>query len=377
MAEHPLRVLYVTPFAEMGGAERTVVDLIALHDRDVVEPAVCFLHDGPLVTRWREELGVQTFLLPAPRLRRVVKARRTVAALASLIGAQQVDLVHSTMGWGHMFGGRAARRAGKPCVWYQHTRPSRRALDVRAALVRTRTIIANSEFTAAAQGRVNPLRRQVVVIYPGTRIPTEDREARRGRGRAALGIQPDEFAVGIAGRLQRWKGQDVVLRAAASLIRARPQARLFVIGGALFGLDAGFEQELRRLAADLGIGDRVAFTGHRDDVGDCLAALDVVVHASVHPEPFGLALVEAMAAGTALVAADGGAAREIVTHDSDGLLVPPGDHEALAAALLDLCDNPAHRADLAVAGEWTASVRFDATLMTRQMEYLYRSLLPR
>ncbi len=377
MPSAPLRVLYVTPFTEMGGAERAVLDLVTCHDRAAVDPAVCFLHEGPLVARWREELGVQTFLLPAPRLRRVLKVRHTVEALATLIAAQQVDLVHSVMGWGHMFGGRAARRARKPSVWYQHTRPGRTALDVRAALVRTRAIIANSEFTAAAQRRVNPLRRKVRVVYPGPFIPTEPREARRCRGRAALGVAEGEFAVGIAARLERGSGQDVVLRAAASLLRARAQARLYVIGAAVSGLDRDYEKELKRLAAELGIASRVVFTGHRDDAADCLAALDVAVNAATSPEPFSLSLVETMAAGTALVAADGGAAREIVTHDSDGLLVPPGDHEALAVALLDLCDHPAHRAELVEAGEWTASVRFDRTLMARQIEDLYRSLLNR
>lgn len=377
MASYPLRILYVSPYAEMGGAERTVVDLIALHDRAAVEPSVVFLHDGPLVATCRDELGVPTSLIPAPRFRRVLRAHRARAALTQLIAQERVDLVHSTMAWGQLFGGRAAQRARTPNVWFQQTTPERGALDLAAALVPTRAIIANSEFTAATQRRVNPLRRRVEVIHLGTRLDPEPRGARRRRGREALGIGPADFAVGIAGRLQRWKGQDVVIRAAASLIHARPQARLFVIGGGLFGLDAGYDAELKRLAADLGIADRTVFTGHRDDVGDCLAALDVVVHASVHPEPFGLALIEAMAAGTALVAADAGAAREIVTQGADGLLTPPGDPEALAAALLDLCDDPARRGALAAAGARTVRERFDATMMTRKMEALYRSVLTR
>jgi len=373
----PLRVLYVTPLAEMGGAERIVADLVALHDRQAVEPSVVFLRDGPLVTRFREELGVPTAVVPAPRLRRMLRARRARAALTRLIAEQRVDLVHSTASWGQLFGGRAAQRARTPNVWFQHTPPARRTLDVAAALVPTRAIIANSEYTAATQRRVNPLRRRIEVIHLGTRMSAEPRGARRRRGRAALGLGPSDFAVGIVARLQRWKGQDVVLRAAASLVHARPQARLFVIGGALFGLDRGYEAELKRLAADLGIADRTTFTGHRDDVGDCLAALDVAVQASVGPEAFGLGLVEAMAAGTALVAADAGAAREIVTPGADGLLTPPGDHEALATALLELCDDPARRGALAAAGARTACERFDATVMTRKVEALYRAVLGR
>jgi glycosyltransferase involved in cell wall biosynthesis len=378
MPDDPLRVLYVSPYAETGGAERTVMDLLALHDRAVVDPFVAFLHDGPLVARCRNELGVRTALIKAPpRARRLLETRRTIRTLSSLIAMQQVDLVHSTMAWGQIFGGRAAQRARVPNVWFQHTPAARRALDYAAALLPTRTIIANSEFTAGTQRQVNPLHRPVRVIYLGTRLSSEPRGFRRRRGRQALGLDTSDFAVGIAGRLQPWKGQDVVLRAAASLIHARPRARLFVIGGALFGLDGDYEGTLRRLAAELGIADRTVFTGHREDVGDCLAGLDVAVHASVEPEAFGLVLVEAMAARTALVAADAGAAREIVTHGTDGLLVPPGDPEALAVALLALCDDPDRRARLASAGEATARRRFDAREMTRKIEELYTTLLPR
>lgn len=377
MPDAPLRVLYVSPFAHLGGAERTVLDLLALHDRAAVEPAAVFLRDGPLVARCRDELHVPSTVIEAPRVRRVFGARRTVAELAGLIAEQRVDLVHSTMSWGHLFGGRAARKARRPSVWFQHATPDRNALDMFAALLPARAIVANSEFTARMQRHVNPLRRRIRVIHPGARLSEEPREERRCRGREALGIGAPEFAIGISGRLQRWKGQDVVIRAAASVIRARPQARLFVIGGALFDLDPGYEAELHRLVQGLGIAERTVFTGHRDDMPDCLAALDVAVHASVHPEPFGLVLVEAMAAGTALIAADGGAVREIITHGDDGLVMPPGNHEALAVALLELCDDPERRAALAAAGERTARRRFDAARMTRSMEELYRSVVRR
>src|SRR6185436_2797456 len=125
---------------------------------------------------------------------------------------------------------------------------------------------------------------------------------------------------------------------------------------------------------DLAISDRVTMTGFRPDVLDVLAGLDVAVHASVTPEPFGLGLIEAMAAGTALIAADAGAAREIVTPGIDGLLTPPGDHEALATAMLTLCDDPDRRARLANAGYRTAKDRFDAAEMTLKVEDLYEAV---
>jgi glycosyltransferase involved in cell wall biosynthesis len=374
----PMQVLYVSPHATLGGAERVTMDLIAGHDRAVVAPSVCFLGEGPLVEHCRTALQVPTTVLPRPRLRSFGQRRRTVRAIADLVREQGIALVHSAMAWGHALGGRAAATAGRPAVWYQHNRASwRSAVEVSAARVRARAILANSAFTAADQHRVNPRRATITVVHCGSTLPSEPRERRRERGRAALGLTEEDFAVGIAARLQRAKGQEVVLRAAASLLRARENARVLVIGGSLFDLEPEYAGELKRLAGVLGIADRVTFTGFRDDIPDCLAALDVAVHASIRPETFGLALVEAMAAGTALVAADAGAVREIVTPGADGLLVPPGDHEALAVALLALYDDRELRWRLARAGERTARERFDAAVMTRRVEALYAEILRR
>lgn len=369
-----LRVLYVSPHANLGGAERVTLDLLTLHDRSVVEPSVAFLHGGPLVETCRA-LGVPTFEVAAPRLRNVLGVRRAVRALADIARAGGADIVHSVMAWGHCFGGRAARAAGCRAVWYQHVGASwRSAIEVRAAFVPSAAIIANSDYTAAGQRRVNPRRAPIHTVHPGTRLPVVDWARRRRRGRTALGIGQGEFAVGMVARLQPWKGQHVLVRAAASLLHARPNTRLFIIGDALFGFDDSYAAELRSLAEQLAIADRVTFTGFRDDVGNCLAAMDIAVHASITPEPFGLALIEAMAAGTTVVAAQGGATAEIVTHGVDGVLVPPGDHEALAVALLALHDDPRKCYDLATAAAHTARDRFDVSLMVRRLEDLYQGL---
>lgn len=373
----PLRVLYVSPHATLGGAERVTMDLIDLHDRRVVEPSVCFLRDGPLVAQCREK-GIPTYLVQTPSLSNYFAGRRAVRALADLMVAGGVDLVHSAMAWGHIYGGRAAARAGKPEVWYQHVGASRSSrLEVWASLVKAAGIIANSAFTAAGQRRVNPRRVPISVIHPGTRMPTDPLDLRRAHARAALDLDDGDFAVGIAARLQPWKGQDVVIRAAASLLHARPQARLLIIGDALFGLDKEYAASLPALARELGIPDRVTMTGHRDDMPELLSALDVAIHASTAPEPFGLGLIEAMAQGVALIAADAGAAREIVTPGINGVLTIPGDHETLATAMLALCDDEALRRQLAAAGARTARERFDARSMTRQVEALYQSIVPR
>ena len=145
--------------------------------------------------------------------------------------------------------------------------------------------------------------------------------------------------VGIVGRLQPWKGQEVFLQAAARLAEVREDIRFIVVGGAILGWEGSYPDDLRRLADDLGIADRVHFAGHQSTSHPWYDALDVVVHASFG-EPFGLVLVEAMALGKPLVATGVGGPLEIVEDGTSGLLVPPGDPERLAEAVERILADP-------------------------------------
>lgn len=369
-----LRVLYVSPRATMGGPERMTLHLLALHDRTVVEPAVCFLEDGPLAELCRGEMGITTYVVPATVRDRTRPGRRAVRAIADVVALSRTELVHSATAAGHLAGGRAAKNAGVPAVWFQHRLATwRHHVDRAAAFLKTALIVASSERAAEQQRRVNPFRRKVAVLNPGVRLPEEPRAARRSRGRAALGIGSDIFVAGVVGRLVPEKGHATVLRAAASLCRAR-RACLVIVGAPPPGAPERYTAELKKLAGDLGIADRVTFVGARADMDDCLAALDVAVCAASQ-KPFSINAIEALAAGTALVAGDAAGTAEIVTPGRDALVFPAGDHEALATALLALCDDPERRSQLAEEGARTAQARFDAGMMVRKVEALYGDLV--
>jgi glycosyltransferase involved in cell wall biosynthesis len=125
----------------------------------------------------------------------------------------------------------------------------------------------------------------------------------------------------------------------------------------------------------LGIADRVGFTGFADDAASAIRALDVVVHASTQPEPFGLVIAEAMACGHAVVASAAGGAGEIVTPGHDALAVQPGDVEGLADAIRQLALDPVLRDRLGRAGRETAVRRFDRARLAAEIAPLYRSLM--
>jgi glycosyltransferase involved in cell wall biosynthesis len=134
--------------------------------------------------------------------------------------------------------------------------------------------------------------------------------------------------LGVFSRLARWKGQHVILRALAEL----PGVNCIIVGDALFGEDA-YAAELKKMVAEFGLGDRVRFLGQRSDVPRLMRAVDVMLHPSIDPEPFGRTLVEAMLAGVPVIATNAGAAPDILDQGRAGILIAPNDPEALAKAV--------------------------------------------
>jgi glycosyltransferase involved in cell wall biosynthesis len=227
--------------------------------------------------------------------------------------------------------GPAADAAGLPAVWWQQDIARENPDELRAAGLPVAAIVCSSDHALTAQRTFAPDAR-LVKLHPG--VPVAEIAGRRGSGgqiRASLGWKASSI-VGIVGRLERWKGQEVFLRAASLVAEERPDVRFAVIGGALIGTEGTYPDDLRQLARELGLARRVRFTGHQDDPYPWFDALDVAVHAS-RAEPFGLVVVEAMALGKPVVATLPGGPAEIVEEGLSGLLVPFGEPEALADAI--------------------------------------------
>jgi len=148
----------------------------------------------------------------------------------------------------------------------------------------------------------------------------------------------------MVGRIAPWKGQHVFL---AAFAEAFPDGGVEadIVGSALFG-EESYEKELGQLVKDLGIVSRVRFSGFSDDVWEELTKLDVLVHASTVPEPFGQVVLEGMAAGLPVVAARAGGPAELITDGIDGLLFTPGQSDELATTLVGLAEDPLRRQEL-------------------------------
>lgn len=374
--ERRLRVVYVDHCAQLAGGEIALLRLLAALDD--VDAHVILGEDGPLTRRLaRASISYEVLPFSQTGVRRsgvgafaALRSLPYTLRLARRLRAYRPDLVHTNSLKAALYGGAAARLAGTPCVWHIRDRiaedylpaPAVRAVRLGARLLPS-AVIANSQATLATL----PGQKNAFVVPSPVPAPDSVAKSRDVSGRGAV-------RVGIVGRLAPWKGQHVFLEAFARALGGT-DARALVVGEALFGED-DYAVELRSLATRLGLDGRVEFTGFVDDVAAELARLDVLVHGSVIPEPFGLAVVEGMAAGLPVVAADAGGPAEVIRDGVDGVLYPAGDVDALATALRVLAADPALRTRLGEAARLRAGA-FEPASVAAQVREVYRSVASR
>jgi glycosyltransferase involved in cell wall biosynthesis len=384
MADRPLRILQITATATGGAWFRDqVTGLAALgHTVRAVLPG-----EGPLSQQLRAAgIGVAVVPFGGSRARQLPRILAAEARLVRLVRAFRPDVIHAHL-LKAVISGRVAGLAARPALGVSqlpgtvHLRsPLLRWLDL--ATLPADDLVLGSCQAIAAQYRAMGARR-VAVSYYGCDVHRFDPCTPGAAFRREFGLTRDTPTVGMLAhmyptRLRAFqaagvKGHEVFLDAAPLVLARVPGARLFVIGDELSG-DGGYRRRLEARTAALGLADRVIFTGHRADVAAVLAGLDVVTVPSIS-ESASYALVEALLMERGVVASDVGGLPDTVRHGETGLLVPPGDPAALAAAVAGLLADPARRQQLGRQGRSRCLRQFDIEATVAQLAGLYRSAL--
>ena len=394
----------VTTSAAFGGAETSLLTmLIALR---ALEPhwaiTVITPRRGPLNERCRQA-GIASVELPFPAAltvfgeSAVAGARRRpggqlqelrqaaaaaislppyLAALRSAVRAAAATVVHTNGLKAHV-----AAAVIKPpevrLVWHLHEYVGRRPLSLRLMrrlAHRADAIVANSDSVlqdaAAVFGGATPLRCIHNAVDP--RVFTPEGEPLPLATRAGLGPDEGLVRIGLVATFARWKGHEVFLEAIARLAPLHP-IRAYVIGGAVYETSGSqwSEAELKAQAAALGLSAVVGFTGHVDDVPAALRSLDIVVHASTEPEPFGMVIAEGMAARRAVVVAHAGGAAELFADNVEAIGYHPGDAGELARRLEALVTDQRRRDALAQCARAAALARFSPARMAGAFREVY------
>jgi glycosyltransferase involved in cell wall biosynthesis len=404
MTEQKLRVLFVNPLAELGGSERSLLDLLASFRRAgaPVEPRLLALADGELVARSRA-LGVpaEVLRLPAalaglgestgpaagPAGRAVPLARGAIATLPYLLElrrtlrASRPDIVHTNGLKAHVLAALAVPEF--PRVVHLRDFAGSRWLSrsLLPMLGRRALVVANSRAVEADALAVAP-RLRTRVVYNGIDLAefrAGPRELAPLASFAGLDAPPDAaLVIGMVATYAWWKGHRTFIEAAARLVSDCPRPlRFYVVGGPIYAA-AGSQTsvaELRALLDRFGLGQNVGLVPFQREVGPVYRGLDIAVHASERAEPFGRTIVEAMASARAVVVSRAGGAAELFQEGESGLGFRPGDSADLARVLRVLIADDVQRQRLAAEAAREATTRFDRDRLAGEVVAAYRTLL--
>jgi glycosyltransferase involved in cell wall biosynthesis len=377
-ATAPAKVAYVIGTLDPGGAEGQLVALATALDRRRFIPTVYCVSSpgalsGPLVAAG---VPVRSFgLRGLPVWRRPIAVGRRIGDLVGALRRDRPDIVHGFLFHGYVLGALAGRWAGAPVVVasrrslgnFKRGRPHYRAAEVVVNRL-TSLVIANSEAVRAdTRLRERLAAERVIVIHNGLELSRFDRppdpELRR-----RLGADKASVVVGVVANFIPYKGHRFFLDAWAEVVARVPDAVALLVG------DGPGRPDIEARAGALGLLPSLRFLGSRLDVPDILSAVDLLVHPSLE-EGFCNAILEAMAAGKPVVATAVGGNPEAVVDGETGLLVPPGDGRALAAAIGWILDHPEQAAGFGRAARRRVAERFELSRMVRQYETVYDRLL--
>jgi glycosyltransferase involved in cell wall biosynthesis len=362
------RVLVLATLARLGGAERSLLELVR-RLRDALAFTIVLPEDGPLAAA-AETAGAEVRIVPWPdalaelgertrsggRLVALARAAATIGVLRIRLRAEidrlAPDVVLTNGIKAHVLGALACDRTDAPLVWYAREGLEDRPLSriaLRLLGRRCAGVVAISRYVAGEFRPLVPGPASVHVVrnivdpgrlHPGMALPDDLRK------------ETGDVWLGVVGALTPLKGQDVFLDAAARVVERVPGVHFLIVGGEPYRTESrlGYAAALEKRVRALGLEGRVDLLGERDDAPAVIANLDVLVQPSRGPEGLGRTILEAMACAVPVIAVDRWGPREIVDDGETGLLVPPGDVAALADAMIRLGADPALRVRLGAAG---------------------------
>lgn len=361
-----IRVVELLATGTNGGAQEHVYSLISRLDHSRYDVSVISLSPGSAARRI-EKLGVPVTVLE------VHDDAIAVGAVAALVDEIGPDVLHNHMYRAELVGTRAAiamREIGRRKPYLVSTVHSSRVRSPEDREVLRRLTPEMDQLIAVSRSIVQKIHDEdragtpVRLIYNGVDLQRYDHQEPCCTLRDEYAMEPDAPIVGVVARLEPEKGHPTLLDAWPLVLREVPSARLLIIG------EGSRQDELRDRTVELGIQHRVIFTGRRDDMPAVTAALDVAVLPS-YREAQGLTVLEAMALSRPVVASNVGGIPEMIEDGVTGLLVPPHDPPALAAAIVRLLTDHPFADTVGRAGHQLVHDRFCVELMVNAIEAIY------
>ena len=365
-----MRILFELPYAEIGGTEKHLLTLIcALGNK--IEPCLITPYDKGLPLF--RNLGIPYEIIPPLTfdfsLRKSISSHHE--AFSKLFQKFRFSVIHVHAGIQHAVAARLASRKTLPVplVFTIHGYP-----DVASYLVSG--IFANrlvDEVICVSDAERNKAatygwsKEKLSTIYNGVPVPPSLAET-PARIKAQWNIPENAHIIGTVARLERAKGINYLISAMPKVISQYPSTVLLIVG------DGSNRRQLSVLSQELGISRHIIFTGQLTDPAPALSLMDVFVLPSLR-EALGIAVLEAMAFSKPVVETDVGGIPEVVLHNKTGFLLPPGNSEAIASALIKLAENPTTCKAYGIAGRRRFEEHFTDSIMAEKTLEIYKRVL--
>jgi glycosyltransferase involved in cell wall biosynthesis len=387
-----MRVLYVNHTAEVSGAEHSLLSLLAGLP-DTVQPRLAAPRGR--LTSAVERLGIPTTAIAGTAGSLRLHPLHTPRALAEMtLAATQArraarrhgaEVVHANSIRAGIVLGLARLSPAATVVHVRDCLPAGVASTATLRLIAATatTVVANSRYTAQSVRAAAPGARLEVVYNPVDLEHWDAVRIDRAEARARLGaVGGRGLLLGVVAQLSPWKGQDTAIEALKQVCEEGLDAHLLLIGSAKFRARAtrfdneGYVARLRAMVADAGLQDRVSWLGERNDVPELVGALDILLLPSWE-EPFGRALIEAMALQVPVIATAVGGPPEILADGREGLLLPPRQPHAWARAIRELAANPERRREMGCAGRRRVEQSFTTARHVAAVREVYERAIAR
>lgn len=381
----PIAILFVSNISVLGGAERTLVDILKYLDKNKYLLHLATNKTGEL-SSVVSSLGIPILHLPFLRLKRsvsplylasVVKNVLCVSLqLAEYIRKNSISIVHANNDASMLYAGIATMLTRTPCIW--HCRDFSRIGCLHKLMCRWA-----SKIVAVSQSVADYLRNSVpqlkgpnnklVVIMNGIDTKQIVTQKLTCNLRNEFGIQENEIIICTVGQLVPWKNHQLFLKAAELIVREIPSAKFIIVGDDMFKEHPDYVNQLQMTAIKLGLEKKVIFTGYKHDALSIIAESDVLIHTATM-EPFGRTLVEAMTLGKPIVAVNSCGPSEIIRSGIDSLLVEPDNPRALADSVLQIVRDKKLSFCFGDSARKRATQLFDARRMVAELESVYTEL---
>lgn len=370
---NPYPILYLHHTGHFGGAENSLLHLVARLDSDLFYPIFLCPLEGEFAERL-VEMGVQVIPNDFGRLREIGKLVKSISTTCMVARSNSVALIHSNGPQTNIPSGLAGRLLNIPTVWHARNLLRSGMVDIdRLFGFLPKKIICNSE--AIKLRFIGRKTEQIAVtIINCVDLKDYDNSISKKIVREQLGIPLEARVVGMTSRLSLEKGQITLLEAVSRLKSRFPDLWVLIVGGHVFESDAWVPDFLQRKALDLDIADRVVFTGFQRDVTKIYAGMDIFI-LGTDAEPCGRVIFEAMAMSKPVIGTNSGGTPEIVVDGKTGYLYKYGDVQALAERIVRLFDQPEFIKKMGSAGRKRIEENFTIDKYIEKTQRNYLSLI--